>query len=146
MAGKTIRHVEEEAALAVVRKADYFLQRAADLLKPYGLSATQYNVLRILRGAGKAGASCKDIGSKLIARDPDVTRLMDRLETRGLLSRGRDPEDRRVVTHVLTDAGLALVNELDHPVQEMHRAALGGIAPAKLETLIAILEEIKVEN
>lgn len=146
MAGRIVRHLEEDAALAVVRKADYFLQRAADLLKPYGLSATQYNVLRILRGAGKSGASCKDIGSKLIARDPDVTRLMDRLETRGLLSRGRDTEDRRVVTHVLTDAGLALVNELDRPVQEMHRATLGRIAPAKLEALIAILEEIKVEN
>jgi DNA-binding MarR family transcriptional regulator len=146
MAGKTNRHLEEEAALAVVRKADKFLQQATDLLKPYGLSSTQYNVLRILRGAGKAGASCKDIGSKLIARDPDVTRLMDRLEARGLLARGRDPEDRRIVTHVLTDEGLALVNELDRPVQEMHRATMRGIAPAKLETLIAILEEIRIEN
>jgi len=146
MAGKANRHLEEEAALAVVRKADYFLQRATDLLKAYGLSPTQYNVLRILRGAGKAGASCKDIGSKLIARDPDITRLMDRLETRGLLARGRHPEDRRIVTHVLTDGGLALVNELDRPVQEMHRATLGNVAPAKLEALIAILEEIQIEN
>jgi DNA-binding MarR family transcriptional regulator len=146
MAGKTIRHLEEEAALAVVRKADYFLQRVTDLLKPYGLSPTQYNVLRILRGAGKTGASCKDIGNKLIARDPDVTRLMDRLESRGVLARGRDPEDRRIVVHVLTEDGLALVNELDRPVQELHRATLRGIAPAKLETLIAILEEIKIEN
>ena len=146
MAGKANRHLEEEAALAVVRKADYFLQRATDLLKGYGLSPTQYNVLRILRGAGKAGASCKDIGSKLIARDPDITRLMDRLETRGLLARGRHPEDRRIVTHVLTDGGLALVNELDRPVQEMHRATLGNLAPAKLEALIAILEEIQIEN
>jgi DNA-binding MarR family transcriptional regulator len=146
MSGKANRHLEEEAALAVVRKADYFLQRVTGLLKPYGLSTTQYNVLRILRGAGQAGASCKVIGSKLIARDPDVTRLMDRLESRGLLARGRDPEDRRVVTHVLTTDGLALVNELDGPVHDLHRATLRGIAPAKLETLIAILEEIQIED
>ena len=74
MAGKAARHLEEEATLAVVRKADLFLQRVTDLLKPYGLSPTQYNVLRILRGAGEGGVSCKDIGSKLIARDPDITR------------------------------------------------------------------------
>jgi len=146
MAGKAIRHLEEEATLAVVRKADLFLQRVTDLLKPYGLSPTQYNVLRILRGAGEGGVSCKDIGSKLIARDPDITRLMDRLEKRGLLTRGRDQEDRRVVTHLLTGEGLALVNELDQPVQALHRATMRGVAPARLQTLIAILEEIKIEN
>ena len=146
MAGKPTRHLEEEAALAVVRKADYFLQQVTELLKPYGLSSTQYNVLRILRGAGRAGASCKVIGSKLIARDPDVTRLMDRLEARGLLERGRDPEDRRIVTHVLTADGLKLVNELDRPIQELHRATMRGLTPAKLETLIAILEEIQTEK
>ena len=146
MAGKTVRHLEEEAALAVVRKADYFLRRVTDVLKPYSLSPTQYNVLRILRGAGKAGASCKVVGSKLIARDPDITRLMDRLEARGLLARARDPEDRRIVTHVLTEDGVALVNELDRPVRDLHRATLRGIDAAKLETLIAILEEIQIED
>ena len=146
MAGKAVRHLEEDATLAVVRKADLFLQRVTDLLKPYGLSPTQYNVLRILRGAGEGGVSCKDIGSKLIARDPDITRLMDRLEKRGLLTRGRDQDDRRVVTHLLTGEGLALVNELDQPVQALHRATMRGVAPARLQTLIAILEEIKIEN
>ena len=146
MAGKANRQLEEEVTLSVIRKADLLMQRITDLLKPYGLSPTQYNVLRILRGAGQNGASCKDIASRLIARDPDVTRLMDRLEKRGVLTRGRAPEDRRVVTHQLTAEGLALVNELDRPVHELHRATMRGIEPAKLRTLIAILDEIRIES
>ena len=146
MAGKPVRHLEEDATLAIVRKADLLLQLVTDVLKPQGLSPTQYNVLRILRGAGKDGASCKEISSKLISRDPDVTRLMDRLEKRGLLTRGRAKEDRRIVTHQLTDEGLAMVNSLDHPVQDLHRATMGGLDPAKLHTLISILEEIRIEN
>jgi DNA-binding MarR family transcriptional regulator len=146
MASKAAKLLEEEATLAVIRKADLLLQRVTDVLKPYGLSPTQYNVLRILRGAGKQGASCGEIGGKLISRDPDVTRMMDRLEKRGLLTRDRAKEDRRVVTHQLTAEGLALVNKLDRPVQESHRATLRGIAPAKLETLISILEEIRIED
>jgi DNA-binding MarR family transcriptional regulator len=146
VAGKAPRHIEEEATLAVVRKADQLMQRITGLLKPYALSPTQYNVLRILRGAGRDGASCKDIGNRLISRDPDVTRLMDRLEKRGILTRGRAKEDRRVVAHRLTEEGLALVNELDRPVRELHRKIMRGIDPAKLETLISILEEIRVEE
>src|SRR5882757_2818909 len=108
------------------------MQRVADLLKPYGLSPTQYNVLRILRGAGKDGLSCKDVGARLLARDPDITRLMDRLEKRGLLTRDRDKRDRRVVTHCLTKEGLALVNELDRPVDCLNHETMGRIEPGKL--------------
>jgi DNA-binding MarR family transcriptional regulator len=145
MAGKAARHLEEEVSLAIVRKADALMQLFTDLLKQYGLSPTQYNVLRILRGAGKDGASCKDISSKLIARDPDVTRLMDRLEKRGVVTRDRATEDRRVVTHVLTAEGQALVNELDEPVQKIHRTVMRGVKRENLETLLSILEEIRIE-
>ena len=145
MASKSTRVLEEEATLAIVRKADLLLQRVTDVLKPYNLSPTQYNVLRILRGAGQQGASCGEIGGKLISRDPDVTRMMDRLEKRGLLTRDRAKEDRRVVTHRLTPEGLALVNELDRPVQELHRFTLRELSPAKLENLISILQEIRIE-
>ena len=96
---KAIRLLEEEATLNIVRTADVLMLRMTDLLKPYALSATQYNVLRILRGAGETGASCKDIGSRMVTRDPDITRLMDRLEKRGVVARDRAKEDRRVVTH-----------------------------------------------
>src|SRR5947209_5201246 len=86
---KAIRLLEEEATLNIVRTADALVLGLTDLLKPYGLSATQYNVLRILRGAGEDGASCKDVGSRMVTRDPDITRLMDRLEKRGVLTRDR---------------------------------------------------------
>jgi DNA-binding MarR family transcriptional regulator len=113
------------------------------VLKPHGLSPTQYNVLRILRGAGKEGASCKDIGSRMLTRDPDVTRMMDRLETRKLIERGRAKEDRRVVTHRLTGDGLQLVNQLDRPMERLQRELLRHMAPEKLKELIELLEEIR---
>jgi DNA-binding MarR family transcriptional regulator len=140
---KVIRLLEEEATLNIVRTADVLMLAVADVLKPCLLSATQYNVLRILRGAGKDGASCKDIGSRLVARDPDITRLMDRLEQRGLVSRDRAGEDRRVVTHRLTRAGLELVNELDGPIEALHRTIMGHMKAAKLRELVGLLEEVR---
>ena len=140
---KAIRLLEEEATLNIVRTADVLMLALADVLKPYQLSATQYNVLRILRGAGKGGASCKDIGSRLVARDPDITRLMDRLEQRGLVRRDRAKEDRRVVTHELTTAGLHLVNELDGPIEALHKTVMGHMKIEKLRELVALLEEVR---
>lgn len=140
---KAIRSREEEATLNIVRTADVLMLAVTDVLKPYLLSATQYNVLRILRGAGKDPASCKDIGSRLVARDPDITRLMDRLEERALVTRDRAREDRRVVTHRLTRAGLELVNKLDGPVEALHRKLMGHMKAAKLRKLIGLLEEVR---
>ena len=140
---KAIRLPEEEAALNIVRTADVLMLALADVLKPHLLSATQYNVLRILRGAGKDGASCKDIGGRLVARDPDITRLMDRLEQRGLVSRDRAKEDWRVVTHRLTRAGLELVNELDGPIEALHRQTMGHMKAGKLRKLVGLLEEVR---
>jgi DNA-binding MarR family transcriptional regulator len=141
---KAIRLLEEEAALNIVRTADLLTQRMVDVLKPYSLSPTQYNVLRILRGAGQEGLSCKEVGNRLVARDPDITRLMDRLEKRRLMRRDRAKEDRRVVTHYLTAEGLNLVNSLDRPIEAAHRETLGHVAPQKLEKLISVLEEIRI--
>jgi DNA-binding MarR family transcriptional regulator len=140
---KTIRCPEEEATLNVVRTSDALMLALSDVLKPHLLSATQYNVLRILRGAGDQGASCKDIGIRLVARDPDITRLMDRLEERGLVTRDRDGQDRRVVTHRLTRAGLELVNELDRPIETMHRKNMGHMKAGKLRELVTLLEEVR---
>jgi DNA-binding MarR family transcriptional regulator len=140
---KAIRLLEEEATLNIARTADVLMLRMVDLLKPYSLSATQYNVLRILRGAGEAGASCKDIGSRMLTRDPDITRLMDRLERRGLVARDRAKEDRRVVTHRLTKAGLELVNQLDRPVEDAHQRAMRHMRPERLRELITLLEEVR---
>jgi DNA-binding MarR family transcriptional regulator len=140
---KPIRLLEEEATLNIVRTADVLMLALTDVLKPCLLSATQYNVLRILRGAGKHPASCKDIGIRLVARDPDITRLMDRLEHRGLLTRDRAKEDRRVVTHRLTKAGLDLVNQLDGPIEALHRKIMGHMKAEKLRDLVGLLEEVR---
>jgi DNA-binding MarR family transcriptional regulator len=141
---KAIRLLEEETTLNIARTADLLTLKLMDVLKPHGLSATQYNVLRILRGAGSEGASCKDIGARMVTRDPDVTRLMDRLEKRGFLTRDRAKEDRRVVTHRLTPDGLDLVNALDGPIEEAHQHAMRHMGKAKLRELVALLEELRV--
>src|SRR5262245_11544266 len=99
---KPIRLMEEEVSLNLARTADLVAQRfVSEVLKPHNLSPTQYNVLRILRGAGADGVNCKDIGSRMLTREPDITRMMDRLEQRGLILRDRAKEDRRVVIHKL---------------------------------------------
>jgi MarR family transcriptional regulator, organic hydroperoxide resistance regulator len=135
--------LEEQVTLNIVRTADVLMVGVMDVLKPYGLSATQYNVLRILRGAGREGASCKEIGMRMVTRDPDITRLMDRLEKRGAVARDRAKDDRRVVTHRLTGAGLELVNELDRPIEELHRKNMRHVKPARLRELIGLLEEVR---
>jgi DNA-binding MarR family transcriptional regulator len=89
--------LEEEAFIAVLRTADQPNSRAAEMFKQHGLSPTQYNALRILRAAGPEGLACTEVGKRMINRDPDITRLLDRLEARGLIRRGREQEDRRVI-------------------------------------------------
>src|SRR5262245_1014357 len=97
---------EQEAMLNVMRTADRLAGEIDQVFKPSGLSATQYNVLRILRGAGESGLPCGEIAQRMITRDPDVTRLLDRLEKRKLISRCREEKDRRVVCARITNAGL----------------------------------------
>jgi len=143
---KAIRLLEEEASLNIIRTADVLMAQIADVLRPYGLSATQYNVLRILRGAGAAGVTCKDVASRMLTRDPDITRLMDRLERRGLLTRDRAKEDRRFVTTRLTPAGLDMVNELDGPVEQSHRELMKHMTPDELRTLVGLLEEVRASG
>jgi DNA-binding MarR family transcriptional regulator len=110
------------------------------LLKPLGISPTQYNVLRILRGAGEAGLACREIADRMITRDPDMTRLLDRLEKRQLIGRARDTQDRRVVKTRITPEGLALLSELDEPVRRMHQKQLAHMDERQLKTLNTLLE------
>ena len=107
-------------------------------LKAEDLSSTQYNVLRILRGAPQ-GLPCGEIAGRLITRDPDVTRLLDRMEKRGIISRARDNRDRRMVLARISAEGLKLVNRLDEPVQEMHRKLLGHLGRERLRALGELL-------
>jgi DNA-binding MarR family transcriptional regulator len=110
----------EEAFLNLQRTAAALMDGFEEMLKPYGLTHTQYNVLRILRGAGEEGLPCRELGERMITRDPDVTRLVDRMEKRGLVLRARTSRDRRIIFTRITEAGLALLSKLDEPVAEFH--------------------------
>ena len=126
----------------LMRTADYLSRRLEPVLRAADISPTQYNVLRILRGAPE-GLTCGELGDRMITRDPDITRLLARLEKRGLLSRGRDPKDGRVVLTRITDAGLKLLAQLDSPVHEAHRLLLGHLGPEKVRNLLKLLDEAR---
>lgn len=143
---KPFASLEQEVVLNVMRTAGSLRQGTTELLKPYDLSAPQYNVLRILRGAGDEGLPCSEVGDRLVSRDPDVTRLLDRLEKRGLIERGRSETDRRVVTATITKKGLELVDELDTPVIEMHTEQLGHMKKKELKKLVSLLEKARGED
>lgn len=137
---KPFKTLEEEAFVALVRTADQLARRGAEMLKQHGLSPTQYNALRILRGAGEQGLACSEIGERMINHDPDITRLTDRLERRGLVLRSRERKDRRVITTRITSAGLELLRSLDRPVEEFNRQLLGPLGERQLRSLIRLLE------
>ncbi len=132
-----------EAYINLLRTADALSRPIDALLKSFDLSGQQYNVLRILRGAGSEGLPCGEIGERMITRDPDVTRLLDRLERRGLITRARNQRDRRVVTTRITREGLRILEKLDRPVAEMHQRQLGHLGRRQLAALIRLLEQAR---
>ncbi len=132
-----------ETTVNLVRTADAVLRGLAAALKPHGISPEQYNVLRILRGAGHAGLPCGEIAARMITRDPDITRMLDRLEARGLIARARDTGDRRVVITHISPAGLRLLSGLDRPVEAENRRLVGHLPPARLRQLVALLEAVR---
>ena len=142
---KPFSTLEDEALVSLQRTADRLQGRLGDMLKPHGLSPTQYNALRILRGAGDEGRSCSEIAERMINRDPDITRLVDRLERRGRVKRCRDGKDRRVITTRITPVGLELLRSLDRPIEEFNRKLLGHMGEEQLRTLIKLLEAARQE-
>ena len=137
---KPFASLEEEAFLNLQRTGDALLHGLEAALKPVGLSPSQYNVLRILRGAEAEGLACREVAKRMVTRDPDITRLLDRLEARGLVIRARDREDRRVITVRITPEGLRLLQELEAPVAELPQLQLGHLDEAQLRTLIELLQ------
>jgi DNA-binding MarR family transcriptional regulator len=130
---------EEAAFLDLLRTTDLLSRSLAQVLKTEDLSSTQYNVLRILRGAPE-GLPCGEIANRMITRDPDITRLLDRLEKRSLISRWREPKDRRMVLARITPEGLKLLGRLDEPVLETHRKQLGHLGRERLRQLAELLQ------
>jgi len=134
---------EQEAYLALLRTSDALQSSVEAKLKEFGLTGTQYNALRILRGAGAEGLPCSEVGERMITHDPDITRLLDRLQKRGLVERSRGKSDRRVVCGKITAAGLKLLREMDAPVEKHGREILRHVGQEKLRQLIELLELVR---
>jgi len=137
------RTLEQEAFLSILKTSDVLQTEIADLLKPAELSPTQYNVLRILRSAGADGLPCGHISERMLTHDPDMTRLLDRLEKRDLIERARDKTDRRIVRTHLTPAGRNLLAELDEPVMKLHQSQLGHLNQRELNSLVELLGQAR---
>ena len=150
MARRPVLHpvlpLEDSVFIALHKTADSLGVEAEQLLKAHGLTGTQYNVLRILRGAEPEGLPCRAIGERMISHDPDMTRLLDRMEKRGLISRARQTDDRRVVKTRITSAGLGLLKSLDQPVRELHKRQFHHLPAARLKTLAKLLEEVRARG
>jgi len=134
---------EQEAYLSLLRTADALQAQIEARLKEFGLTGTQYNALRILRGAGPEGLPCREIGERMITRDPDITRLLNRLEGRGFVERTRAKQDRRVIYGKITVAGLKLLREMDEPIEKYSRDMLRHVGQEKLKQLIELLELVR---
>jgi DNA-binding MarR family transcriptional regulator len=134
---------EQEVALSLLRASDQLQIRFARLFREHGLTPSQYNILRILRGAGRDGVTCSQAAERMVTADPDITRLLDRLEARGLIRRERGQADRRVVVSHITAEGSDLLNSIDEPLVESIRKLAGHIEPKKLQQLIETLEALR---
>jgi DNA-binding MarR family transcriptional regulator len=134
--------LEESIFVAILKAADFLSQQAEHVIKSAGLTSTQYNVLRILRGAEPDGLPCRAIGDRMISHDPDMTRMLDRMERRGWITRNRETQDRRVVKTRITDDGLKLLKKLDQPVRETHKKQFQHMNFARLKALGELLEEL----
>jgi DNA-binding MarR family transcriptional regulator len=136
-------NLEEEALLNIRRTSDQLQHYSQQIFRPHGITPTQYNVLRILRGAGDNGLRCSDIGDRLVSSDPDITRLLGRLQKQKLIRRKRDPKDKRVIYATITAEGQRLLKESDPLVSDAIKQILKHMSRDKLTTLISLLEEVR---
>jgi len=134
--------IEDQVFVAILKTADALSAQAEQLMKASGLTGGQYNVLRILRGAGPEGLPCSGISERMISRDPDMTRMLDRMENRQWITRERQKEDRRVVKARITEEGLKLLKKLDAPVRELHKNQFAHINSTRQKTLLELINEV----
>ena len=140
---KPFTTIYEEAFLNVARTSARLSDAIEELLKAHGITGAQYNVLRILRGSEPDGLCRNELRDRMITRMPDMTRLLDRMEEAGLVTRSREREDRRMVLTRITDRGLQILDELDAPISENHKAQLGHLSSAQLRSLIDLLTAVR---
>jgi DNA-binding MarR family transcriptional regulator len=140
---KPFAGIEHEALLNLQRTAGQVLHAMQQMLKEFDLTPSQYNVLRILRGAGQDGLRCAEIGERMLTHDPDITRLLDRLGREGLVERRRDGRDRRVVYSRISLEGLRLLKQMDPAVDKASKSLFGHMSKPRLEAMIDLLEEVR---
>ena len=140
---KSFGRSEEDLYLNLLRTVERLSRGVAETLSGADLTPTQYNALRILRGAEPEGASCSEVSERMVTKDSDITRLLDRLEARGLISREREAKDRRRIVTRITEQGLRVLAELDKPIAECHRAQLGHLGEKQLASLSKLLEAVR---
>lgn len=140
---KPFRSLEEEVILNVAHTAEYLASAISSVLKTADLTITQYNVLRILRGAGSEGLSCSEVSERMVTKESDITRLLDRVEARNFISRERPANNRRVVIARITDEGQDVLAKLDAPVDELNRNLVGHLGTKKQTNLNDLLEAVK---
>jgi MarR family transcriptional regulator, organic hydroperoxide resistance regulator len=141
--GKPFRSRGQEVVVALLRTADLIRRTVGRVLEPHDITPQQYNVLRILRGAGEQGLPTLEIADRMIEQAPGVTRLLDRLEVKGLVRRQRCAQDRRQVLCWLTPAGLELVERLDEPVDSADAEAVAMLTPEEQEKLLRMLDAVR---
>jgi len=137
------RSLEERVFQSLMLAADHLLRGEIEVLRIADLTFPQYNILRILRGARPEALSCGTLSQRMLTRDSDLTRLLDRLEDRGLVTRARDPRDRRSVTAAITESGLQVLRKLDGPIDRVHREQLKHMTRRQLDTLLALAEQVR---
>jgi len=140
---KPFETLEDEVFVNIIRTAEVLMRRQTEFLKGYDLTASQFNVLRILRGAEPDGLICREISERMVNFDPDVTKLLDRLESKGLITRERQQKDRRVITVKISEEGLKLLKKTDKPILETVGGLLGHLSEQKLKTLNKLIEEAR---
>jgi len=134
--------LEDLLFVSLLRAADSLSQEVERLLKSAALTGAQYNVLRILRGAEPEGILCRGIAERMISRDPDMTRLLDRMEKHGWITRERQKDDRRVIKTRITGEGLKQLKKLDQPIHELHKSQFGHMSASQLKQLGELLQQV----
>jgi DNA-binding MarR family transcriptional regulator len=143
---RSFRRGEAELFVNLQRTAAHLLSEVNEMLKPAELTTAQYNVLRILRGAQPDGLACREISARMVTKDSDITRLLDRLAAQQLIIRTRPAKDRRVILTQITAAGLQLLAKLDEPIAQCHRRQLGHLSTAQLAELNHLLESVRTRE
>lgn len=141
--GTKFQSIESEAVITLLKTVDYVNRNTSETIEPYGVTTQQYNILRILRGVQPYGLKTLELADKMLVKSPGITRLIDKLEKKGLVDRHRSEQDRRVVKCKITETGLNLLEKMDNPVDQMNEGIVQNLGQNELETLINLLNKMR---